>query len=342
MKDCDDDIKNYHEDEVRLDSDTRKTMRGHRNANRDRLKRGLEKANKPKPDESVIQGSYAMKTTTQHQENDYDIDDGAAFNSDKLTKEDGTEMTPLAARQMVRDALIDGGGLRTDPVAKRNCVRVEYAGGYHVDIPVYRRILDSQGNVIRFELASGDEWRESNPREITEWFVDSEKKTKSEDEEEPQLRRLVRLFKKYSRANLDRESLSGIILTIVGTEAHQSFDPRDDLAFRNLLSRVKNRLGWNREVRNPAKFSEVLTKEKDGPKIDALIKKLGETLQGLNVLDKPGCTMTEARAAWDKTFKTDYFGELQKDDEAAAKGPFTPSVTEPEKKAYIRGPQTAA
>src|SRR5438132_2117756 len=66
MNDCSNDILNYHADEVTLSPKTRETLRANRNANRDRLKRGLDTNKKPKPDEFIIQGSYAMKTMTQH------------------------------------------------------------------------------------------------------------------------------------------------------------------------------------------------------------------------------------------------------------------------------------
>lgn len=342
MKDCSEDIKDYHDDEVVIDSATRKKMRDHRNANRDRLKRGLEAKKKPKPDESIIQGSYAMKTMTQHKENDYDIDDGATFDDNKLKKDNGTAMTPREAREMVRDALEEGGGLPTAPTAEKKCVRVEYAGGYHVDIPVYRRILNSLGEVIRYEIACEDNWKESNPRDINDWFQDAETRTKVPDEDEPQLRRLVRLLKAYSRAHLGKKSPSGLILTILAQEVHGFHEPRDDRAFRNLVSNIKVRIQTNRQVRNPAKPAEILTSAKDDSKFDALIEKIGESLDSLKVLDLPNCSMTDARRAWDKAFKTDYFSKLQKVDEDAAKGPYTPSATEPEKKAYIRGPGTAA
>src|SRR5438552_12626951 len=81
MKDCSNDILNYHDDEVTLSTKTRENLRGNRDANRDRLKRGLENNNEPKPEEFIIQGSYAMKTMTQHATNDYD---GAAFAEEKL------------------------------------------------------------------------------------------------------------------------------------------------------------------------------------------------------------------------------------------------------------------
>jgi hypothetical protein len=339
---CDDDIREYHDDEVNIDSATRTKMRDNRNANRDRMRRGLEKQGDPIPNEHIIQGSYAMKTMVQHKDNDYDIDDGAAFNSAKLVKADRTAKTPLEARKMVRNALVEGGGLREDPVVKKNCVRVTYAAGHHIDIPVYRRILDGNGNVTKLELASGDDWRDSNPREITDWFAKEEKKNTDENDDEPQLRRMARLMKRYSRSNLDGDSLCGLVLTILVAEKFTLYPGRDDSAFRVILAGAKARLEGNRVVRNPANFVEVLTKDSDGEKIDALVKRIGETLETLKVLDKPACTKKEARDAWDTTFKTDYFSKLQDADDDAGRAPYTPSPTEPEKKVNIRGPGTAA
>jgi hypothetical protein len=305
------------------------------------MKRGLAKNEKPQPNEFIIQGSYAMKTTVQHPENDYDIDDGVAFDETKLIKPDDTEMTPLEAKQMVREALIDGGGLRKDPTIKKNCVRVEYAAGHHVDIPVYRRTIGHNGAVTTFKIA-GTEWRESNPKDITDWFVKTEKNTKVEAEEEPQLRRMVRLLKMYSQSNLGNKALCGLILTVLAAEKHFYYNPREDAAFRNLLSGIKLRLEFNREVRNPANWGEVLTKEKDEAKIDALVEQIEKTLKTMEALDAEGCTLAQAREIWDKTFNTTYFGEIQKAEDDATRAPSTPSRTEPEKKAYIRGPQTSA
>src|ERR1700730_5147921 len=115
MKDCSKDIIKFHNEEVTLPIAIRNKMRANRNANRDRLRRGLKAKAQPQPDESIIQGSYAMKTMTQHPENDYDIDDGAAFNAEKLLKPDGIEITAAEAKAMVRNALLEGHGLHRDP-----------------------------------------------------------------------------------------------------------------------------------------------------------------------------------------------------------------------------------
>src|SRR6185369_14495432 len=108
MFDCSKEVLAYHDDEVTLPQKERNEMRQRRDTNRIRVKAGLDKNGDPKPREFASQGSYAMKTMTQHPEKDYDIDDGIYFDKDLLKKGDGTDRSALEARQMVRDAVDDG------------------------------------------------------------------------------------------------------------------------------------------------------------------------------------------------------------------------------------------
>lgn len=339
MKNCSKDILKFHADDVTLPKPEQDKVRGNRNANRDRLKRGLDANDKSQPDEFVIQGSYAMKTMTQHPENGHDIDDGAAFAASKLKDDKGNDLTPQQAKEMVRDALIEGGGLKKDPEVKKSCVRVEYAAGHHVDIPVYRVTKTAWGGETK-ELA-GESWRDSNPTEITDWFRGEEKKTHKTGEAEPQLRRQVRLIKVYARNNLGDDALSGLILTVLTAEKHLAYDEREDRAFRNLIEAVKSRLTWNKTVYNPANRSEELTKPAHLDKIKKFIELIGKSLETLRVLDDADCSQAEAREAWDEVFTTDYFSKLQSD-EQSAKAPYTPSEGYPNKSVNIRGPGTAA
>lgn len=340
MKDCSKDILNYHDQKVTLPKSVQDSLRGNRNANRDRLKRGLDKNEHPRPDNFIIQGSYGMKTMKQHPDKDYDIDDGAAFAADKLTNAKGEPLTPRQAKERVRDALIAGGGLTTDPVIKRNCVRVDYADGHHVDIPVFRLSNDVLGQTKR-EFGSGDEWKVSDPTGITNWFQNIEKNTHKDGESEPQLRRLVRLLKMYASNNLGKDALSGLLLTVLTAELHVYHNTREDDAFRKLLKSVRTRLGYNRTVYNPADRSEELTRDRDGDKIDKLIQKIEGSLKTLEILDDPDCSQVEARKAWDNVFKSDFFSKLQMD-EQAKKAPATPSDSYPDKRVNIQGPGTSA
>ena len=171
MFDCSDDVLAYHDEKVTLPQAERTAMRDRRDSNRDRLRKGLKDSNKPAPREFVSQGSYSMKTMAQHRENDYDIDDGVYFSKDVLVGDRGAEMSSLQARQMVRDA-IDDGSFKTSPEVRKHCVRVSYAAGYRVDVPVYRRVAtkDAWGReTFHHELASSD-WKRSDARDVTEWF----------------------------------------------------------------------------------------------------------------------------------------------------------------------------
>ena len=137
MYDCNDDVLAFHNEKVTLSQALRTQMRGHRDANRKRLKDRLKEEGFPLPKEFIKQGSYAMLTMVQNDDNDYDIDDGVYFAEDDLNDKDGNPLSPSAARQRVCDALQDQ-RFTKQPRVLRNCVRVYYNEGYHVDMPVYR------------------------------------------------------------------------------------------------------------------------------------------------------------------------------------------------------------
>jgi hypothetical protein len=112
-----------------------------------------------------------MHTMVQDPDTDYDIDDGVYFRKEKLVGANGGEMSALAVRQMVCQALQDD-RFNTPPKVLKNCVRVYYNEGFHVDVPAYRRIETKDpwtGKVTcTYELASSD-WKGSDPREVTRW-----------------------------------------------------------------------------------------------------------------------------------------------------------------------------
>ncbi|WFU92155.1 hypothetical protein QA644_33705 (plasmid) [Rhizobium sp. CC1099] len=146
MFDCSKDVRAYHDQDVTLPQTEQEKMRNRRDANRTRLRNGLQKAEKPGPLEFVKQGSYAMKTMVRDPDNDYDIDDGVYFAKEDLVGDRGAEMTSLQARWMVRDA-VDDGKFKRAPEVRSNCVRIFYEAGYHVDPPsivASRRPLSSE------------------------------------------------------------------------------------------------------------------------------------------------------------------------------------------------------
>src|ERR1039457_6392105 len=89
MIDCSKEISNFHDDRVKLPEDIRKKLSDQAEANERRLKDGLKEAEEPAPSHFVLQGSYAMRTTVQHPENNYDIDDGVVFTRESLKGRQG-------------------------------------------------------------------------------------------------------------------------------------------------------------------------------------------------------------------------------------------------------------
>jgi hypothetical protein len=334
MHDCSKDIRNYHDDGVKISPDTRAKLRDNRNANRDRLKDNLKEKNKPAPLRFQKQGSYAMRTTIQEHENAYDIDDGVVFAKSNLVGERGGEMTALDARQMVCEHLKDKHKrFNKQPEVLKNCVRVYYKEGHHVDVPVYREYGD-EANGFRLELASSD-WRESDPAEINLWFdAQLAIKRSKKDDDDHQMRRMVRLLKRFAKSRPSWNLPSGFILTVLVDEKYSSFDELDDRCFYNLIVAIKSRLNASLVVKNPVQ-DETLTKDDPDPKMKALREKLGEAIEKLSVLFGPKCTRPDALKAWADVFNTDVFDEAI--DASNAKGSFVIAGTAPTQPVHKSG-----
>lgn len=304
MHDCAQDIQSYHDDDIKLSEDTRGKLRNNRNANRDRLKENLRDKNKPTPLRFQKQGSYAMRTTIQEANNNYDIDDGVIFAKGDLKGERDGDMNALDARQMVCDHLKDK-RFNKKPEVLKNCVRVYYNEGHHVDVPVYRESGDEKSG-FKCEIASSD-WRESNPADINDWF-DGQVKNKRSDQDGngSQLRRMIRLLKRYGTSRPSWNLPSGFILTILVDEKYSTFVERDDQCFYNLIVAIKDRLHSCLVVKNPVQ-EEILTKDDPDPKMKSLREKLEEAIEKLKVLFDGKCTRKQALKAWADVFNTDYF-----------------------------------
>jgi hypothetical protein len=310
MFDCSDDVLAHHDEEVTLPQAERTAMRGRRDANRDRLKRGLKDAKKPAPREFASQGSYAMKTMTRHPENDYDIDDGVYFEMSVLVGERGGGMSPLQAKKMVRDA-IDDGSFKTAPEVHTNCVRIHYAAGYRVDLPVYRRVTTKTpwgDESYHHELASSN-WKRSDARDVTEWF-EKENTNQSPDEHNGrQLRRLTRQIKKFSRSreSWKSRSLSGFGITKLVTECFRGDAEREDKALYYTMKAIRDRLNWNLVVEHPVTPNETITSDNDDARALFLRERLTEALDNLAPLFESNCTRAKALKCWDKVSSTTFF-----------------------------------
>jgi hypothetical protein len=312
MVDCSKDVIAHHDDRVTLPQDERTHMRERRDANRERLRRGLKNAGKPAPREFVSQGSYGMKTMTQHPELDYDIDDGVYFDKDALDGQRGGAMSALQARQFVRDA-VDDGSFARPPEVRNNCVRVHYAKGYHVDMPVYRRIVyrDARDDLYYYHELASTEWKRSDARDVTAWFEEQNSSQSPDNDNGRQLRRIVREIKKFARS---RESwkgqiLSGFGITKLVTECYCGNANREDMALHDTMKAIHERLDWSLEIDHPVTPNETITKDAKDARARFLRDRLAEAINTLAPLLEPDCTRLKALKCWDRIFATTFFSE---------------------------------
>lgn len=266
MTNSHDDMIEFYKDAVRISTDERGRLDTARDTCVGGVSKGLTDKGGPQIRKFVEQGSFAMRTVVQHPENDYDIDNGVVFDRDALKRSNGTDMAPRAARQLIADSFKDE-RFKKDPEVKTNCVRFNYAAGYHVDMPVYRRIVPALFGDAYLEIASGDEWKTSKAQEVTTWFNDAVESKSPDTKNDGQMRRMVCLLKAVSktRSTYDANWPSGFILSVLTHDKYVG-DDRDDVAFVKLLRAIVARLKVYTHVKHP-KLDKYLAQEGDASMI---------------------------------------------------------------------------
>ena len=322
MHNCADDVIAYQQSEVALPQAEQTNMRQRRDANRKRLKSGLEAKNKPMPIEFYKQGSYAMKTMVQDPDKLYDIDDGVYFDKNDLKGERGAEMSSLQVRQMVRDA-VDDGSFKRAPEVLTNCVRVYYDAGYHVDLPSYRRIINKTltGEEVFFELA-GTEWKRSDARDVTDWFKKQNSEKSPDEENGRQFRRGCRLLKKFAQSRPSwRDCIaSGFMITTLASERYMPNASREDEALYNTMVAIRDRLEGSLVVNHPVTPGDTITKGTEDPKAKFLKERLSDAIRWLAPTLRVDCSREEALACWDKVFNTEFFSKRGGTDQGGGGG----------------------
>ncbi len=252
-----------------------------------------------------------MRTMVQDQDCDYDIDDGVYFKKEDLKDNSGAFLDARSARVRVKEALKDE-RLAFDAVVKSNCVRQMYPAGYHIDIPVYRKV--DYINFLNepaffYELASGDDWVQSDARRVTKWFNDAVgSQLKFGEADSSQLRRVTKLSKKMarSRKGWKPNTASGICITKLVVDHFVARWERDDDSLRETWKAIRATLAITLRVGHPVYADKNIAD--DGDETVAFFRDcLISSLKTLEVLDHADCSQKKARAAWDNVFNTSYF-----------------------------------
>ena len=295
MGQCATNIRDFHDEEVNLSVAARKEIRTKAETNQRRIDSGLQSQKDPKPRGFWTQGSYAMRTMIQRPANDYDIDAGCYFKAADIA-----DIGPRALRRKVCSAA-DDGRFNTSPQVKKNCVRIVYNEGYHIDVPVYKLEEDEDGN-MKSVLSSADEWRESDPQGVTDWFERERKRFGS-----AKLRDLVRLLKAFSP-----KSPSGLVISVLASELVISDGQEDDM-LHAAMKDLKAKLDLLPAIHHPVVLGEILE-----PSNSEVVAKLRNRLgNALKELEGRGNSRKSAELkAWKKVFGNhSFFDKAIKEEE---------------------------
>jgi hypothetical protein len=294
-------LQKFYKDEVSIEQPVRDMLRDQKNRTEERLKAGLAKIGKPKASRFQVHGGYAMKTVVQHPKDDYDIDDGVIFTADNLKTSQGNPLSALDARKMVLDALDDG--KKPAPELHTHCVRIPYAAGHHIDMPVYRETKSFLGT-ISHEIAGAD-WRKSDPKGVTEWFDRKVEQKSPDSSNDRQMRRIVAYIKALGKTRDSWNAPTGFMITKLVDECYAA-DARDDVALIKTLRSMQVRLKLSLVIDHPV-VDEKLTKGDEDSRCVFFRDKLPTLLGFVDVLDDPDCSEADAAGAWDSLFRTSYF-----------------------------------
>jgi hypothetical protein len=225
-------------DTIAITKSKKDTLTGNRKALREVIRKYF-KENKPDEIKPTFrsQGSFVMKTTVnpipQWSEEDdknlykYDVDDGVYF-----VGEEDDRKSINTYHNWIYDAVKD----HTDKGAedKTTCVRVLYADGHHIDLPIYFKIKGD--NTIPQLAHKSKDWIDSDPKEFFDWF-----NKQAKDKE--QLRRIVRYLKAWRdyrhTQNSSTQMPSGFILTILAANNISYNNDRDDIAMKETLEKIQ-------------------------------------------------------------------------------------------------------
>lgn len=229
---------NKFDKEIKLNENRKKSLKTSRKELRKKIKNWF-KDNKPNEIQPKFgsQGSFEMNTTinplvTHDPESNvlrkYDLDDGVYF---IYKNKDDTKQSINTWHDWIFKATENHTG--KDSIRKTTCIRVVFADGHHIDIPIYYK----KNDIIELAHKSKD-WLESDPKKFYEWF-NEKKKTRSRLEA---IVRCLKAWKNYKETkNTNLKLPSGFELTILATNNYVDADNLDE-AFRKTVITIDSEL----------------------------------------------------------------------------------------------------
>lgn len=266
MINCNSLFKEFREN-ISIDMTTKKRLKEARDAIREKIKKYLvENLGKNMP-LFHQQGSYALNTLIKPIDGEIDLDDGVYLQDFKTIHDAPTSET---VHKWIINAIDEHTSLK--PEDRQNCVRIKYAGDYHVDIPIY--IIDS--NNCYLARNGSDQWTISDPKKFKEWFYNQVKN-------QEQIRDLIIYLKAWT--DFKDIKFPGFLISILVCKNYVGI-PEDDL--NSLLSTTRIICAKLKEnsIFNPVNYEENLLDRFTETQLNNLIEHVEELIKNLEQVTK--------------------------------------------------------
>lgn len=273
---------------IALDSKHKGSLRISRNAVRKKILSYFIRKNNGFLPKFHGQGSFMMNTIIEPLDREFDVDDGIYFHVDERPSQAvGT------FHNWITEAL--EGHTKQPPVDKQTCVRLIYAGEYHLDLPIYY-IINQQSPYLAHK---GKGWIESDPREFIKWFNEKA-------DEKGQLKRVVRYLKSWSDYRKGQLP-SGLILSIL-VARNIFFDEQDDIALYETLKNIKSDLDFEFVCQRPTSpIGEDLLEKYSKTNKEYFLTQIASFINSAEKALSDDTSEVEACKSWQRHFGKDRF-----------------------------------
>lgn len=291
MANCHDLFEDFHST-ISIDKSKKESLMSARDGIQEKIMNYFKNDLKQKVPEYKMQGSYPMGTIVNPLDGEYDIDIGVHLQNLDYDKKKWP--TTNTVHNWTYKAVEKH--TKEKPTDKRTCVRVNYSGNYHADLPIYS-LHDDQPHLAE----KGDAgWHPSDPKAFVDWF-----KGKVKDRGE-QVRRLVKYLKAWADYKSKSGNLpSGFVLTILIVEEYEKAE-RDDSSFSATVKNINNRIKKSEKILNPVDNNEDLRKRITDAQMKNFKERLSSLIQNASSALKEE-SKKEACKIWLKEFGDRFF-----------------------------------
>ncbi|GGB53131.1 SMODS domain-containing nucleotidyltransferase [Fictibacillus barbaricus] len=214
------------------------------------------------------QGSYSTNTGVRPKgEDEFDVDVVLVLDIDE-------DSDPKDVLHSIKDRIKSYSGFEDKVKAKSRCVRIEYAGEFHVDVvPALE-----YGSIIKIPSKQDGEWKKTNPAGFTAWCNGINK------ESDQYFSKVVKILKHWRDENVGKDSAPKSILltTLVGHAFVKKASIAETLVetLKEIISDIESYIAWLVEdddvpqISNPSLAEENLARNWSKKKASRFLNKL--------------------------------------------------------------------